>query len=117
MAMTHCSCDSVACSSRDRVGMATFRLELPTVTISRLRHSTARIHQRRDWTVTSVVSGSAVIAAAGDDMGLLGNGAHDQAGRGARRLRCRRDAPRCTGPTTWYSVTFPLQSRKGRSVE
>ena len=29
------------------VGMATLRLELPTKTISRLRHSTASVHHRR----------------------------------------------------------------------
>ena len=38
---------SVASSSRDSVGMATLRLELPTKTISRLRQSTASVHQRR----------------------------------------------------------------------
>jgi hypothetical protein len=49
-AITHCSCDSDACRSFDRVGIATFRLELPTKMMSRLRQSTARIHQRRSWT-------------------------------------------------------------------
>ncbi len=45
--MTHCSCDSVACSSRDNVGIVTLRLELPMNTMSRLRQSTANVHQRR----------------------------------------------------------------------
>ena len=40
-ATTHCSCDVVACRSRESVGIATFRLELPTKTMSRLRQSTA----------------------------------------------------------------------------
>ena len=34
-------------SSRDSVGIATLRLELPTKTISRLRQSTASVHHRR----------------------------------------------------------------------
>ena len=38
---------------RDSVGMATFRLELPTKTISRLRQSTASVHHRRAWTAGS----------------------------------------------------------------
>src|SRR5690348_8555092 len=54
MAITHCSWDSVAPSSRDSVGMVTLRLVLPTKTISRLRHSTARIHQRRRCTFSSI---------------------------------------------------------------
>jgi len=49
-AIIHCNCDSDACKSFDSVGIATFRLELPTKTMSRLRQSTARIHQRRSWT-------------------------------------------------------------------
>ena len=59
--MTHWSCAVVASSSRDSVGMVTLRLELPTNTMSRLRHSTARVHQRRAWTrgsEASVVSGA-----------------------------------------------------------
>ena len=46
-ATTHCSCEVVACRSRESVGIATLRLALPTKTISRLRHSTASVHQRR----------------------------------------------------------------------
>ena len=32
-----CSCDEVACRSRESTGMATLRLELPTKTMTRLR--------------------------------------------------------------------------------
>ena len=46
-AITHCSCAVVAPSTRDSVGMVTLRLELPTKTMSRLRQSTANVHQRR----------------------------------------------------------------------
>src|SRR4051794_29898468 len=48
-ATTHWSCDSVAWRSRASVGMVTFRLELPTKTMTRLRHNTASVHQRRSW--------------------------------------------------------------------
>ncbi len=46
-ATTHCSCEVVALRSRDSVGIATLRLALPTKTMSRLRQSTANVHQRR----------------------------------------------------------------------
>ena len=45
-ATTHCSCDVDAPRSRDRVGMATLRLELPTKTMSRLKQSTASMSGR-----------------------------------------------------------------------
>src|SRR3954462_5247975 len=115
MAMTHCSWDSVACSSRDSVGIATLRLEVPTVTISRLRHSTPRIHHRRAWMRSGDAWGdqrggralerpgrSRVVA--GDDIAApvgLGNGV-------VRRRGC---CP-ALGPTTWYSVTIPCESQK-----
>ncbi len=46
-ATAHCSCEVVAWRSSDSVGMATVKLELPTVTITRLRQSTPKVHQRR----------------------------------------------------------------------
>ena len=48
-ATTHWSCDSVAPRSRESVGRATFRVELPPNTISRLRQSTASVHHRRAY--------------------------------------------------------------------
>ncbi len=55
MAMTHCSCEFEAPSSRESVGIVTFRLELPTNTIIKLRQSTARVHQRRAYTRESMI--------------------------------------------------------------
>ena len=46
-ATAHCSWEVVAWRSSDSVGIATVKLELPTVTITRLRQSTPKVHQRR----------------------------------------------------------------------
>jgi len=46
-ATTHWSWEVVALSSRDKTGMATFRLEFPTKMMIRLRTRTASVHQRR----------------------------------------------------------------------
>src|SRR2546423_8401048 len=53
-AMTHWSCDVEAPSTRESVGIVTFKLELPTNTMSRLRHSTASVHQRRAYMRESI---------------------------------------------------------------
>ena len=59
-ATTHCSSDVVAPSSRERSGIATLSVVLPTKMISRLRQRTDSVHQRRAW-----------IAAASGDMGVI----------------------------------------------
>ena len=56
-ATTHCNCDSLAPRSRANEGSATFRLELATETISRLRQRTPRVHHRRSWTGSAVRAG------------------------------------------------------------
>ena len=43
----HCSELEPACSSRCNVGIATFRLALATTIMTRLRHRTPSVHQRR----------------------------------------------------------------------
>src|SRR3954451_719778 len=53
-ATTHWSCDSVAPSSRDSVGSATFNVEFPPKTMSRLRQRTARVHHRRAYACSGV---------------------------------------------------------------
>ena len=73
-AITHCSCDGRAPSSRDSVGIATLRLELPTKTISRLRHSTASVHQRRAYIWASIGGASSSIK-----RGSLGEGTGKEA--------------------------------------
>src|SRR5713101_4091110 len=119
-ATTHWSCDSLALSARDSVGRVTLRLAFPTKTMTRLMHSTVRIHHRRAWMYGSVsLSGRCAVASATTSTGrrapplltsgllshgvLLG-GVHDQPGRFAapcgvtstlcessHRLRWRRE--------------------------
>ena len=45
----HCSALELACRSFTRVGRATFSDALATTIITRLRHSTPRVHQRRSY--------------------------------------------------------------------
>src|SRR3954468_12532692 len=53
--MNHCSCDCDACSCSCIDGRATLRIVLSITTTIRQMHSTPRIHQRRDWTSSSLV--------------------------------------------------------------
>jgi hypothetical protein len=63
-ATTHWSWELLAWRCSDSVGMATFRLELPMKTISRLRHSTTSVHQRRGSSASSVSFGREVVVIA-----------------------------------------------------
>src|SRR3954447_9705443 len=62
--MNHCSWDCEACSCSCMDGSATLRMVLSITTTIRQMHRTPRIHQRRDWTssslVPSLVSGARV---------------------------------------------------------
>jgi hypothetical protein len=51
----HCREVVDARSARDRVGSATFTMELSTTTSSKERQSTARVAQRRAWIVSGVI--------------------------------------------------------------
>src|SRR5437660_11399903 len=53
--MNHCSCDWVACSCSCIDGKATLRMVLSITTTIRQMQRTPRIHQRRDWTRSSLV--------------------------------------------------------------
>src|SRR3954452_4488828 len=53
--MNHCSCDCDACNCSCIEGSATLRIVLSMMTTIRQMHRTPRIHQRRDWTSSSLV--------------------------------------------------------------
>ena len=61
-ATTHWSSAPLACSARASVGRVTLRLELPTKTMTMLRHSTASVHQRRSNAVDEAGEGVAFMA-------------------------------------------------------